>query len=87
MFDSERNKQYQRVLSNEFRRIPSKTIKQLAVGIETLVRKTYSLKTNDYKVTKMTEILMMTLTPQFLKNSNQKESITSFLIARTRFRL
>ena len=43
MFDSERNKQHQRVLCNEFRRLPNETIKQLAVGIETLVRKAYSL--------------------------------------------
>ena len=44
MFDSERNKQHQRVLCNEIRRLPNKTIKQLAVRIETLVRKAYSLK-------------------------------------------
>ena len=61
MFDSERNKQYQRVLSNEIRRLPNETIKQLAVRIETKVRKAYSLKTHDYKHTKMTESLMMTL--------------------------
>ena len=35
MFDSERNKQHQRVLCNEIRRLPIETIKQLAVGIET----------------------------------------------------
>ena len=38
MFDSERNKQHQRVLCNEIRRLPNETIKQLAVRIETLVR-------------------------------------------------
>ena len=38
-FDSERNKQHQRVLRNEIRRLPNETIKQLAVRIETLVRK------------------------------------------------
>ena len=64
MFDSERNKQHQRVLYNETRRLPNETIKQLAVRIERLVRKAYSLNTHDYKNTKMTEILMMTLTPQ-----------------------
>ena len=41
MFDSERNKQHQRVLCNDIRRLPNETIKQLAVRIETLVRKAY----------------------------------------------
>ena len=31
MFDSERNKQHQRVLCNKIRRLPNETIKQLAV--------------------------------------------------------
>ena len=61
MFDSKRNKQHQRVLCNEIRRLPNEIIKQLAVRIETLVRKAYSLNTHDYKNTKITEILMMTL--------------------------
>ena len=39
MFDFERNKQHQTVLCNETRRIPIETIKQLAVRIETLLRK------------------------------------------------
>ena len=39
MFDSERNKQHQRVLCNEIRRLPNETIKQFAVRIETLVQK------------------------------------------------
>ena len=47
--------------------ITNETIKQLAVRIETLVQKAYSLNTHDYKNTKMTEILMMTLTPQLRK--------------------
>ena len=64
MFDSERNKQHQRVLCKEIRRLPNQTIEQLAVTIETLVRKAYSLNTHDYKKKKMTEILMMTVTPQ-----------------------
>ena len=72
MFDSERNKQHQRVLCNEIRRLPNETIKQLAVRIETLVRKAYSLNTHDYKNTKMTEILMMTLTPQLRKIAIRK---------------
>ena len=49
MFDSERNKEHQKVLCNDFRRLPIETIKQLAVRIEILVRKTYSVKTHDYK--------------------------------------
>ena len=75
MFDSERNKQHQRVLSNEIRRLRNETIKQLAVRIETLVRKTYSLNTHDYKNTKMTEILMMTLTPQLRETAIKKEHL------------
>ena len=74
MFDSERNKQQQRVLCNEIRRLPNETIKQLAVRIETLVRKAYSLNTHDYKNTKMTEILMMTLTPQLRKIAIKKKA-------------
>ena len=74
MFDSERNKQQQRVLCNETRRLPNETIKQLAVRIETLVRKAYSLNTHDYKNTKMTEILMMTLTPQLRKIAIKKRA-------------
>ena len=74
MFDSERNKQHQRVLCNEIRRLPNETIKQLAVRIETLVRKLYSLNTHDYKNTKMTEILMMTLTPQLRKVAIKKRT-------------
>ena len=74
MFDSERNKQQQRVLCNEIRRLPNETIKQLAVRNETLVRKAYSLNTHDYKNTKMTEILMMTLTPQLRKIAIKKRA-------------
>ena len=47
MFDSERNKQRQKVLCNENRRLPNETFKQLTVRIETLVRKAYLLKTHD----------------------------------------
>ena len=74
MFDSERNKQHQSVLCNEIRRLPNETIKQLAVRIETLVRKAYSLNTHDYKNTKMTETLMMTLTPQLRKIAIKKRA-------------
>ena len=41
MLDSEKNKQNQRALCNEICRLPKETIKQLAVRIETLVRKAY----------------------------------------------
>ena len=85
MFDSERNKQHQRVLCNKIRSLPNEIIKQLAVRIETLVRKAYSLHTHDYKNTKMTETSMMTLTPQ-LRKIAKKESISSFLNSRARFR-
>ena len=67
MFVSERNKQHQRVLCKEIRRLPNETIKQLAVRVETLVRKAYSLNTHDYKNTTKTEILLMTLTTQLRK--------------------
>ena len=74
MFDSERNKQHQRILCNEIRKLPNETIKQLAVRIETLVRKAYSLNTHGYKITKMTEILMMALTPQLRKIAIKKRA-------------
>ena len=80
MFDSERNKQHQRVLCNKIRRLPNETIKQLAVRIGTLVRKAYSLNTHDYKNTKMTEILMMTLTPQLKKIAIKKRASHPFSI-------
>ena len=67
MFSSERNKQHPRILCNEIRRLPNETIKQLVVRIETLVRKAYSLNTHDYKNTKTSEKLMMTLTSQLRK--------------------
>ena len=74
IFDSERNKQHQRVLCNEIPRLPNETIKQLAVRVETLVRKAYSLNTHDYKNTKMTKILMMTRTPQLRKIAIKKRA-------------
>ena len=60
----ERNKQHQIVLCNKIRRLPNETIEQLAERIETLVRKAYSHNNHDYKNARMTEFLMMTLTPQ-----------------------
>ena len=74
MFDSERNKQHQRIFCNEIRRLPNETIKQLEVRIETLVQKAYSLNTHNYKITKMAEVLMMTLTPQFRKIAIKKRA-------------
>ena len=74
MFDSERNKQHQRVSCNEICRLPNKTITQLAVRIETLVRKAYSLNAHDYENTKTTEILMITLTPQLRKIAIKKRA-------------
>ena len=71
-FHSERNKQHQSFSCNETRRLPNETIKQRAVRIETLVRKAYSLNTREYENTKMTEILMMTLTPQLRKIAIKK---------------
>ena len=46
----------------------------MAVRIETLVQKTYSLNTHDYDNTKMTEFLMMTLTPQLRKIAIKKRA-------------
>ena len=70
---SESNKKHQSVLCNEIRRLPNETMKQLAVRNETLVRKAYSLNTHDFKNTKMTEFLMMTLTPQLQNIAIKKE--------------
>ena len=42
--------------------------------METIIRKAYSLNTYDYKITKMTEILMMTLTPQLRKIAIKKRA-------------
>ena len=74
MFDSERNKQHQSVLCKEICRLPKETIEQLAVSMEKLVREAYSLNTHDYKNTKKTEILMMTLTPQLGKIAIKKRA-------------
>ena len=74
MFDCERNKQHQRVICNEIRRLPNETIKQLAVRTETLVRKAYSLNTHDFKNTKLTEKFMMNLTPQLRKIAIRKRA-------------
>ena len=42
--------------------------------METLVRKAYSFNTHDYKNTKMTEILMMTITSQLRKIAIKKRA-------------
>ena len=67
----------------EFYATKVESIKQLAVRNETLVLKRCM---QDYKNTKKLESLMMTLTPQ-LRQEAKKESITSFLNPRCRFRL
>ena len=61
-------------MSNEIHRIPNETNKQLAVRIETLVIKLYSLSAHDYQNTKMTETLTMTLTPQLRKIAIKKRA-------------
>ena len=68
------NFQHSQITQNEFDRSPNETIKQLAVRIEKLVRKAYSFNTHDYKNTKMTEILMMTSTPQLRKIAIKKRA-------------
>ena len=72
MYDSERNKQYQRVLCNDIRRLSNETVKPLAVRMETLVRKACSFNAHDYKITKITEILMMN--PQLRKIAIKKRA-------------
>ena len=74
MFDSERNKQHQRALCDEIHRLPDETMKQLAIKIEILVRKAYSFTTHDYKNTKTTEMLTMTVTPELRKIAMKKAS-------------
>ena len=74
LFDSERNKQHQGVLCNEIRRLPNETIKQLAVRLETLVRKAYSLNTHDYKNTKNDRNFNNDLTPQLRKIAIKKRA-------------
>ena len=88
IFDSERNKQHQ------IRRLPNETIKQLAVRIETLVRKAYSLDTHDYKNTKTYQEYKMYQEYKFnddlntttKENCSKEKSISSFLNSRTRSR-
>ena len=86
-FHSERNKQHQRVLCNEIRRLPNETIKQLAVRIKTLARKAYSLNTHDYKNTKNDRNFNDDLNTSIKEISYKKESISSFLNSRARFRI
>ena len=78
MFDFERNKQHKRILCKENSRLLNKTIKQLAVRIETLVQKANSLNTHYCKNTKMTEILMMTQSRKtaMKKGASHPSSIT-----------
>ena len=47
MFDSERNKQQQRVLCNEIRRLPNETIKQIkSLKYSIFTKRTQTLKAN-----------------------------------------
>ena len=64
MFDSV---PHQIILCKEIRRLLNEKIKQLAVKFETKVRKSYSPNMHDYKKTKKTEVLGMTLTPPLCK--------------------
>ena len=59
MFDSERNKQHQRVLCKGNRKLRKEKIQQIAVRNEASIQKPFSPNTHDYRNTKMTEILMM----------------------------
>ena len=72
MFDSVR---HQRNLCNEIRRLPNETIKQLAVRIETLLRKAQSHNKHGYEDTKKTKVLMMTLTQQLQKNAKKEHQL------------
>ena len=73
-FNSERNNNIKEFYAMKFVNYQMKQKKQLAVRIETLVRKSYSLDTHDYKNTTMTEILMMTLTAQLQKLAIKKRA-------------
>ena len=73
-FDFERNKQHQRVLCNKIHRLPNETINQLAVRIESMVRKAYSLNKHEHKKMKMTKGLMMTLTSTPQKIAKKRAS-------------
>ena len=61
-------------------------ITQLAVRIETLVRKAYSLNTHDYNKHKNDRIFNDDLNTSIKENSYKKKSISSFLNSRTRLR-
>ena len=84
MFDSERNKPHQRVLCNEVCRFPNETIKQALVSTETLVQNANSLNTLDYKNTKMTNFLMMILTPQSRKKAMKNRASHASSIRETK---
>ena len=58
MFDSEQNKEHQKTLCNEVRKLSNETKKQRAIRIETLVGDPYSLNTKDFKNIKMTMITL-----------------------------
>ena len=62
------------MLCNQIRRLPKEPIKQLAIRIEILVGKADSLITHYYKNTKITEILLMTLTAHLHKIARKKRA-------------
>ena len=66
--------QFYQLKLNQIGKDSHKTIKQLAVRIEILLRKAYSLNTHDYKSTKMTEVLIITSTPQLRKMGIKKKA-------------
>ena len=71
MFDSEQNKEHQKTLCNEVRKLSNETKKQRAIRIETLVGNPYSLNTKDFKNIKMTDIFMITL-PKLQQKESDK---------------
>ena len=68
MFNSEQNKQNQRVSCKDISRLPNEINKSVTVIIEILVQ--YSFNTHDYKNTKMTESSSMTYHPSSIRESN-----------------
>ena len=73
MFDSEQNEQHKRVLCIEYHRLPNETIKQLGEE-KTLKRKAFSLNTQDSTNTKMTKLLMISLTQHLPKVAIKKRA-------------
>ena len=85
MFDSERNRQHQGIQCKGIRRLQNETKKKLAVRIETLVGKSYYPNAHEYDNTKMTEIVMLTLTA-ILKEITIKREHLMIINSRIRHR-